>query len=314
MGCASTSRRQPRWSAQGWRPPTVARSGRPPWCGPPRGTRGRSGRNGPWPRRSSFMIATQPLGDDFWADAGLDGRATFADNRHLTIYGSGRPMAGWPSAGGGALPLRVGHTSRVRPRRWPAPGPPIHPGRAFRRPGRGRHHPSLGVPAGSPATGCRRSASTPPTAWVGRGATWGRVSTTNMAGRTLRDLILVARQRADQTGLGRASVAAVGTRTPALPRYQRRAPSGRAGRSSELRTGRALLVRRRPPSCPGLGPSATGPGGGPPLLAQPAPWTRRLSRHRGKVRPGRRSRRPARAASTRPWLGRQPSRPPVRRE
>jgi len=33
------------------------------------------------------MVATEPLPAEFWADAGLDGRPTFADHRHVIIYG-----------------------------------------------------------------------------------------------------------------------------------------------------------------------------------------------------------------------------------
>ncbi len=35
----------------------------------------------------SLMTATEPLSDDVWARIGLEQRTTFADNRHLTIYG-----------------------------------------------------------------------------------------------------------------------------------------------------------------------------------------------------------------------------------
>ena len=35
----------------------------------------------------SLMIATEPLSRDFWADAGLARRQTFSDMRHLVIYG-----------------------------------------------------------------------------------------------------------------------------------------------------------------------------------------------------------------------------------
>ncbi len=35
----------------------------------------------------SLMVATEPLGDEFWDQAGLRGRATFTDYRHMIIYG-----------------------------------------------------------------------------------------------------------------------------------------------------------------------------------------------------------------------------------
>ncbi|MCH7585716.1 MAG: FAD-dependent oxidoreductase, partial [Acidobacteria bacterium] len=35
----------------------------------------------------SLMVATEPLGDDLWAEIGLAQRQTFADDRHLVVYG-----------------------------------------------------------------------------------------------------------------------------------------------------------------------------------------------------------------------------------
>lgn len=35
----------------------------------------------------SLMVATEPLGDDTWAEIGLGERQTFADDRHLVVYG-----------------------------------------------------------------------------------------------------------------------------------------------------------------------------------------------------------------------------------
>jgi glycine/D-amino acid oxidase-like deaminating enzyme len=35
----------------------------------------------------SLMVATEPLPDEFWQEAGLQGRATFNDGRHMIIYG-----------------------------------------------------------------------------------------------------------------------------------------------------------------------------------------------------------------------------------
>ena len=66
-------------------------------------------------------------------------------------------------------------------------------------------------------------------AWAG-GYVGDGVSTTNLAGRTLRDLILRRRHRADRPALGRPPVEALGARAVALPRDQRRAAPGRQRR------------------------------------------------------------------------------------
>ena len=160
---------------------------------------------------------------------------------------------------GAPVPLRVGHPPRASTaiagvhealRR--------HPGRAV--PGSGRRWPSPTAGAarsGSPATGCRRSASTATRGlgWAG-GYVGDGVSTTNLAGRTLRDLILG--RHSELTGL-----AWVGHRSRRwepeplrYPRDQRRAPSGRSG-----------------PTPPSRGPV------GPPGTPRPPPHARRMSLH-----------------------------------
>ena len=60
----------------------------------------------------SLMIATEPLSDAFWADARLDTRPTFADFRHMIIYGQ-RTADGRFAFGGRGTPYHFG--SRVRP-------------------------------------------------------------------------------------------------------------------------------------------------------------------------------------------------------
>jgi glycine/D-amino acid oxidase-like deaminating enzyme len=60
----------------------------------------------------SLMLATEPLPDAFWKDAGLAGRATFADHRHLIIYGQ-RTADGRIAFGGRGAPYHYG--SRTRP-------------------------------------------------------------------------------------------------------------------------------------------------------------------------------------------------------
>ncbi|MEO7131505.1 MAG: FAD-dependent oxidoreductase [Dermatophilaceae bacterium] len=58
----------------------------------------------------SLMIATEPLGDEIWEQIGLAGRSTFADNRHLVIYGQ-RTRDGRIAFGGRGAPYH--YASRV---------------------------------------------------------------------------------------------------------------------------------------------------------------------------------------------------------
>ena len=64
----------------------------------------------------SLMVATEPLGDAFWARAGLEGRATFADHRHMIIYGQ-RTADGRIAFGGRGAPYHYGSTIARRLRR-----------------------------------------------------------------------------------------------------------------------------------------------------------------------------------------------------
>ncbi len=149
----------------------------------------------------SLMIATEPLGEAFWDQAGLARRETFADHRHLVIYGQ-RTEDGRMAFGGRGAPYHFG--SSIRPEydrdagvhealrhtlidlfpalgdaaithRW---GGPLGIARDW--------FTSVGL---DPATGL---------AWAG-GYVGDGVSTTNLAGRTLRDLIL--RRDTELTGL-----------------------------------------------------------------------------------------------------------------
>jgi glycine/D-amino acid oxidase-like deaminating enzyme len=140
----------------------------------------------------SLMIATEPLPDEFWAEVGLAGRQTFSDFRHLIIYGQ-RTADGRMAFGGRGAPYHFG--SAIRPEfdadaevhaalhatlvglfpaladaaithRW---GGPLGIARDW--------FTSVGLDR---ATGL---------AWAG-GYVGDGVSTTNLAGRTLRDLIV----------------------------------------------------------------------------------------------------------------------------
>jgi glycine/D-amino acid oxidase-like deaminating enzyme len=140
----------------------------------------------------SLIIATEPLPDATWDEIGLRERETFTDFRHLIIYGQ-RSADGRMVFGGRGAPYH--YASRVRPdydrvprvftalyaelvemfpvlrgvrvtHRW---GGPIGIPRDW--------HASVGV---DPSTGL---------AWAG-GYVGDGVSTTNLAGRTLTDLLL----------------------------------------------------------------------------------------------------------------------------
>jgi glycine/D-amino acid oxidase-like deaminating enzyme len=147
------------------------------------------------------MIATEPLDEVFWDRTGLARRETFADHRHLVIYGQ-RTEDGRLAFGGRGAPYHFG--SSIRPEydrddgvhealrhtlvdlfpalgdvaithRW---GGPLGVARDW--------FTSVGL---DPATGL---------AWAG-GYVGDGVSTANLAGRTLRDLIL--RRDTELTGL-----------------------------------------------------------------------------------------------------------------
>lgn len=140
----------------------------------------------------SLMIATEPLPEHVWARIGLAGRETFSDHRHVIIYGQ-RTADGRLAFGGRGAPYHFG--SRVRPgydrepevfaalRRtlgdlFPALGPDVAVTHRWGGP--------LGVARDwSASVGLDRVTGL---AWAG-GYVGDGVSTTNLAGRTLADLI-----------------------------------------------------------------------------------------------------------------------------
>ena len=61
----------------------------------------------------SLMVATEPLGPEFWSKAGLAGRTTFADHRHMVIYGQ-RTADGRIAFGGRGAPYHYGSALRTR--------------------------------------------------------------------------------------------------------------------------------------------------------------------------------------------------------
>jgi glycine/D-amino acid oxidase-like deaminating enzyme len=149
----------------------------------------------------SLMIATEPLSESAWDAVGLSARQTFADHRHLIIYGQ-RTADGRLAFGGRGAPYHFG--SRVRPGYDTVPRvhaalhetlvelfPALAGVRVTHAWGG-----ALGVPRDWFASvGYDHAAGL---AWAG-GYVGDGVGTTNLAGRTLADLI--AGQHTDLTRL-----------------------------------------------------------------------------------------------------------------
>jgi glycine/D-amino acid oxidase-like deaminating enzyme len=140
----------------------------------------------------SLVIATEPLPADVWEQVGLRRRETFTDHRHLIIYGQ-RTADDRLVFGGRGAPYHLG--SRVRPgfdrdegvfAKLRATLVEMFPVLADAR----ITH-TWGGALGIPRDWCASVGLDPSTglAWAG-GYVGDGVSTTNLAGRTLRDLIL----------------------------------------------------------------------------------------------------------------------------
>jgi glycine/D-amino acid oxidase-like deaminating enzyme len=140
----------------------------------------------------SLMIATEPLPGPVWESLGLDARPTFSDGRHLLIYGQ-RTGDGRFAFGGRGAPYHLG--SAVRPSFDQVPAV----FRALRRT-LGELFPALGDvtvthawggPLGIARDWCASAGLDRATGlgWAG-GYVGDGLATTNLAGRTLADLIL----------------------------------------------------------------------------------------------------------------------------
>ena len=140
----------------------------------------------------SLMIATEPLPDATWAQIGLAGRPTFGDFRHLIIYGQ-RTADGRFAFGGRGAPYHFG--SAIRPEFDQVPAV----FRALRQSlrelfpvlGEVQVTHSWGGPLGVPRDWCASAGLDASTGlgWAG-GYVGDGVATTNLAGRTLADLVL----------------------------------------------------------------------------------------------------------------------------
>jgi glycine/D-amino acid oxidase-like deaminating enzyme len=140
----------------------------------------------------SLMVATPPLPQSFWDETGLADRETFSDFRHLIIYGQ-RTADDRLAFGGRGAPYHFG--SKISPRfdRDPRVFDELRRVLADLFPALGDVPVDFawGGPLGVPrdwyaSVGLDRSTGL---AWAG-GYVGDGVSTTNLAGRTLADLIL----------------------------------------------------------------------------------------------------------------------------
>jgi glycine/D-amino acid oxidase-like deaminating enzyme len=139
----------------------------------------------------SLMVATAPLSEAAWDSLGLAGRPTFGDLRHLIIYGQ-RTADGRLAFGGRGAPYHLGSAVRPGFDRVPAVFADLRRTLAELFPALAdvpiTH--SWGGPIGVPRDWCasvgldRRTG----VGWAG-GYVGDGVATTNLAGRTLADLI-----------------------------------------------------------------------------------------------------------------------------
>jgi glycine/D-amino acid oxidase-like deaminating enzyme len=140
----------------------------------------------------SLMIATEPLPEPVWAQIGLASRATFGDLRHLVIYGQ-RTADGRLAFGGRGAPYHLGSAVRREYDRVPPVFAALRQALADLFPvlaGVTVTH-TWGGPLGIARDWCASAGLDPATGlgWAG-GYVGDGVATTNLAGRTLADLIL----------------------------------------------------------------------------------------------------------------------------
>ncbi|HEY7013603.1 MAG TPA: FAD-binding oxidoreductase [Streptosporangiaceae bacterium] len=139
----------------------------------------------------SLMIATTPLPDAVWDEIGLASRPTFSDLRHLIIYGQ-RTADGRLAFGGRGAPYHFGSAVRPSFDRVPAVFAALRHTLADLFPALGevRVTHAWGGPIGVPRDWCASAGldRTTGLGWAG-GYVGDGVATTNLAGRTLADLV-----------------------------------------------------------------------------------------------------------------------------
>ena len=181
----------------------------------------------------SLMIATEPLPDASGTRSASRARRRSPTAATSSSTGSAPPTAGSRSAAAArrttsarASGRRSTATSACSPTLERTLRPTVPARSATPR------SPTTGAARSAcRATGTRRSASTarPASAWAG-GYVGDGVRTTNLAGRTLADLVLGRDTELTAPAVGRPRVAAVGAGAAALARHQRRPSHRRFGR------------------------------------------------------------------------------------
>ena len=140
----------------------------------------------------SLMIATEPLPEPVWAQIGLAGRPTFGDGRHLIIYGQ-RTADGRLAFGGRGAPYHLGSAVRPSFDQEPAVFEALRQtlGELFPAVADAKVTHRWGGPLGIARDWCASAGldRASGVGWAG-GYVGDGVSTTNLAGRTLADLIL----------------------------------------------------------------------------------------------------------------------------
>jgi glycine/D-amino acid oxidase-like deaminating enzyme len=189
----------------------------------------------------SMMIATEPLPDDVWARIGLEERETFSDGRHLLIYGQ-RTADGRFAFGGRGAPYHFGSAMSDRSDRDQRVADGL--AEALRqffpatRDARITHHWGGAVAVPRDWTASVGLDHTTGIGWAG-GYVGDGLSTTNLAGRTLADLVL-----GRDTDLTRLPW--VGHRSPRWEPEPLRWIGINAGRSVAAAADRREVRRRRP--------------------------------------------------------------------
>jgi glycine/D-amino acid oxidase-like deaminating enzyme len=140
----------------------------------------------------SLIIATEPLPPEVWDEVRLSARETFADHRHLIVYGQ-RTADDRLAFGGRGAPYHYASSVRREHDREPATFAALHRVLVDLLPaveGAALTH-SWGGPLGIARDWCASVGLDPATglAWAG-GYVGDGVATTNLAGRTLTDLVL----------------------------------------------------------------------------------------------------------------------------
>jgi len=140
----------------------------------------------------SLMIATEPLLEPVWEQIGLAGRPTFADGRHLIIYGQ-RTADGRLAFGGRGAPYHLGSAVRPSFDRVPEVFSALRRtlGELFPPIAEAAVTHCWGGPLGIPRDWCASAGLDRHSGlgWAG-GYVGDGVATTNLAGRTLAALIL----------------------------------------------------------------------------------------------------------------------------